>query len=134
MQDKAARAAVVELRGAVTDLQAAAHARRQRDALTPAVPRVEPEERGYVSRLRRSDPAALALAVCRDGTDSLAARMKAVPDRYVHGRWVECACGWGNLRRRLFECAGACARWFVSDDEGVWAVRLPDQEPEDVAA
>jgi hypothetical protein len=33
-------------------------------------------------------------------------------------------CGTGNARRRLFECAGGCGRWFMADDAGVWAARL----------
>jgi hypothetical protein len=87
-------------------------------------PRRELKERGYVSELAGPDPAAAALRCCRNGADSLAARMRPVPLGYLHGEWVECRCGTGNLRRRLFECAGGCGRWFIADDAGVWAARL----------
>jgi hypothetical protein len=87
-------------------------------------PRREYGHRGYVADLAAPDPAAVALRLCRHGADSLAARMKPVPLGYLHGPWVECHCGTGNLRRRLFECAGGCSRWFVADDAGVWAAKL----------
>jgi hypothetical protein len=81
-------------------------------------------QRGYTSDLAGPDPAAAALRLCRDGADSLAARMRPVPEGYLHGEFVECRCGTGNRRRRLFECAGGCGRWFMCDDAGVWAARL----------
>jgi hypothetical protein len=81
-------------------------------------------QRGYTTDLDAPDPAAIALKFCRSGADSLAARMRPVPLGYLHGPWVECHCGTGNQRRRLFECAGGCGRWFMCDDARVWAARL----------
>jgi hypothetical protein len=81
-------------------------------------------ERGYVTDLAGPDPAAAALRLCRHGADSLAARMRPVPQGYLHGDYVECACGYGHRRARLVECPGGCSRWFMSDDAGVWAAKL----------
>jgi hypothetical protein len=81
-------------------------------------------DRGYTSDLAGPDPAAAALRLCRNGADSLAARMRLVPEGYLHGEFVECTCGYGHRRARLVECPGRCSRWFMSDDTGVWAAKL----------
>ena len=104
------------------------------------------EPRGYVSRPRLifGGLAGLALAMrfCRDGNRSLGHLMNRVPGEYVAractiGKgpecWVvHCVCGATEFAAAgLVECRGACGRWFCADEEGVWCVRLPEQEADD---
>jgi hypothetical protein len=124
MQDKAARRVIADLRRSVARLAEGAAARQAMADLEPAVRSRDYGDHGYVADLERPDPACVALKLCRNGADSLAARMRPVPEGYLHEAYVECRCGTGNARRRLFECAGGCGRWFMADDAGVWAARL----------
>src|SRR4051794_23469617 len=83
-------------------------------------PRREYGARGYVSDLAAPDAACMALRLCRHGADSLAARMRPVPQGYLHGGYVECRGGTGNARRRLFECAGGGGGGGVGGGRGGW--------------
>ena len=115
------------------------------DAVAILAPPEDP--RGYQSRLERIPGLATALRFCRfrDGDGAwhgLAELMKRVPAEHVAractvGRgpecWVvSCVCGArAFVGAGLVECRGGCNRWFVSDESGVWAARLPEQEADD---
>lgn len=107
-----------ELGEAVVDLR-----RTIEEALRPVR-----EQRGYVSYPRRPRALELGLRLCVDAEtgDSLAKRLKVVPAEYVDDDVIRCVCASFVPRRadRLEQCLG-CDRWFVSDDSGTWAVRLP---------
>lgn len=115
-----AAAAMQAVADAVHELRV--EARAHRPAPVPL------EVRGYVSDLRVPGWVAVALRLCVDhaaGT-SLAQQLRPVPEEYLHGVWVECACGTGSRRAQLVECPGGCGRWLLGDESGVWAFRLPD--------
>jgi hypothetical protein len=58
-------------------------------------------QRGYTADLDAPDPALMALRLCRNGADSLAARMRPVPHGYLHGRR-----GWSAAAGRATGGAG----------------------------
>jgi hypothetical protein len=71
----------------------------------------------------------------------LASLMRRVPEEYVAtactvGRGpetliVSCPCGETVFTAaELTECGG-CSRWYISDESGPWAIRLPAQEASD---
>lgn len=85
-------------------------------------------DRGYRSELVLPDWMAAALRLCRDGADGIASHFRPVPAEWLRPEdGVRCVCG--KLQqvspREFVECAGGCNRWFVRDDGGVWAARLP---------
>jgi hypothetical protein len=91
-----------------------------------------PEPRGYVARPKRYSALQIGLRLCVDveaGT-SLAQKLRPVPAEYLTDDdgvvTVRCVCGETHERVELHECAG-CDRWFVGDESGVWAVRLPTE-------
>lgn len=99
---------------------------RHRAVIEQHLPRVQ---RGYVTYPRRASALELGLRLCVHAPtgDSLAKRLKVVPAEYVDDEAIRCVCGETVARRadRLEQCGG-CDRWFVSDDSGTWAVRLPE--------
>jgi hypothetical protein len=82
---------------------------------------------------------ALSLRLCRDyeSGSTLVGMLKQVPREHRegrHGLTVNCLCGAQREVGGLLEpCPGACGRWFVGDESGVWAVMLPAQELSDAA-
>lgn len=114
-----------------------------RDSLPPTY-----GERGYVSEpnltFRGRPGLALAMAVCRTQDEEgvwhgLAELLRRVPEEYVAAavrlsdrmevQIVQCPCGAPQMAGNgLVECAGGCSRWYVADESGVWAMRLPEQE------
>jgi len=100
-----------------------------RATIEERLPVPRPEPRGYVSDLRQPRALELGLRLCvhAETGDSLAKRLKVVPARFVDDDTIKCLCGSVVPRTadRLTECEG-CDRWFVSDDSGTWAVRLPE--------
>lgn len=99
-------------------------------ALTPAVPPAP--VRGYVSDLMLPRWVAVALKLCvnHDTGESLAGQLKPVPVEYLVEKTVRCVCGGEHQRAELVECPGGCGRWFLGDESGVWAVRLPEPTAE----
>lgn len=63
---------------------------------------------------------------------------KRVPEDYVLGPWVLCACGELQALEvgEVAECAGRCDRWFLSTGESVRVATWPREEvvPDAVAA
>ena len=96
------------------------------------LPAPDVEPRGYVGTPRPPRAAAMALRFCHDfeAGESLARRMRRVPDSHIgaHGREVRCVCSGEILLDAVehlwHECPGSCGRWFVGDESGVWAVQL----------
>lgn len=95
--------------------------------------RDEADVRGYQTYPKRLRALHLGLSLCVHAPtgDSLAKRLKVVPAEYIDrapdGKTtVRCLCGAEHERAELVECPGGCNRWFVGDDSGVWAVRLPE--------
>lgn len=91
------------------------------------------EDRGYRSDFQSFRAVTLALRFCKDHAagESLASALRRVPDEYVEviagELTVRCPCGTLTpLVDELVDCYGGCRRWFVGDESGVWAVRLPD--------
>lgn len=108
-----------------------------RDSLPPAY-----GERGYSTSPARTFSGrgglAIALRLCRDGDTSLAQHVRRVPDDFLAVavrlsdreavRMVSCPCGVAQMAGNgLVECSGGCSRWYVGDESGVWAIRLPEQ-------
>jgi hypothetical protein len=104
--------------------------------LRPAVASSEPPK-PEGGDLRRFPGLMLSVRVCRDyaAGKTLLGMLKPVPREHRVGRFgltVNCLCGATvEVHGFLEPCPGSCGRWFVGDESGVWAVMLPEQEPDE---
>lgn len=90
-------------------------------------------DRGYRSHPVLPDWAARAIRFCRNGDDGLARYFRVVPEEHrgPTADDVICVCGQDPVmvpEREFVECPGSCGRWFLRDDERVWAARLPQDD------
>jgi hypothetical protein len=99
-----------------------------RQEIQARLPIPVPEPRGYVTDPRPLSAAALSLRFCHDYEtgQSLAQLMKRVPDEYVTDTTARCHCGATLDRTALWTaCPGGCGRTFISDEDAVYAARIP---------